>query len=266
MFADPHAATICVMTRPRVFRSPTPQRGPSESQSPTGTYVVQSSQVPNTGAREVVGRTDSLRAPRLKRSVLFLGLLFPLLLGTGIPRVAAAETPFATSISSNHRYLLDQAGYPYMIVGDSAHSLSVDLSTTQMKAYFADRQAHGFNSVLVELICGQYTGNHNKNSGNYATYDGITPFTTNGDISTPNPAYFRRMQTMVRLAENDGITLFLDPADTGQLLRSSSFLAHNGAAKDYNYGRFLGRTFEGFPNIVWESGNDYQKWGRVNDA
>ena len=153
-----------------------------------------------------------------------------------------------------------------MIVGDSAHSLSVDLSTTQMKAYFADRQAHGFNAVLVELICGQYTGNHNKNSANYATYDGLTPFTTNGDISTPNPAYFRRMQTMVRLAENDGITLFLDPADTGQLLRSSSFLAHNGAAKDYNYGRFLGRTFEGFPNIVWESGNDYQKWGRVNDA
>jgi len=187
-------------------------------------------------------------------------------MGTGVSEGAAAATPFATSVSSNHRYLLDQAGDPFMIVGDSAHSMSVDLSPTQMAAYFADRRAHGFNSVLVQLICGVYTGNHNKNSANYATYDGITPFTTNGDISTPNPAYFNRMQTMARLAEKDGITLFLDPADTGQLVKSSQFLAHNGVTKDYNYGRFLGRTFKDFPNIVWESGNDYQKWGPVNDA
>ncbi len=204
--------------------------------------------------------------PKPLRAVLTLGLLLPLLLGIGIPKVAAAERPFATSISSNHRYLLDEAGHPYMIVGDSAHSLAVDLSTTQMGAYFADRRAHGFNAVLVELICGQYTGNHNKNSDNYATYDGITPFTTNGHISTPNRAYFSRMKTMVRLAENYGITLFLDPADTGQLLKSSSFLVDNGAVKDYKYGRFLGRTFKAFPNIVWESGNDYQKWGAANDA
>ena len=167
-------------------------------------------------------------------------------MGTGVSEGAAAATPFATSVSSNHRYLLDQAGDPFMIVGDSAHSMSVDLSPTQMAAYFADRRAHGFNSVLVQLICGVYTGNHNKNSANYATYDGITPFTTNGDISTPNPAYFNRMQTMARLAEKDGITL-LDPADTGQLVKSSQFLAHNGVTKDYNYGRFLGRHFQGLP-------------------
>jgi hypothetical protein len=187
------------------------------------------------------------------------------------PRATTTTTgssayPFATSISSNHRYVVDQDGHPYLIVGDSAHSLSVDLSTAQMNAYFADRQAHGFNSVLVQVICGQYTGNQNSNSANFATFDGITPFTTDGDISTPNPAYFSRMQTMAQLAENHGITLFLDPADTGQLLDNSSFLADNGAAKDYNYGVFLGNTFKNFPNIAWESGNDYQQWGPANNA
>ncbi|MGO8864748.1 MAG: DUF4038 domain-containing protein [Acidimicrobiales bacterium] len=182
------------------------------------------------------------------------------------PTSSAPEFPFATGISSNRRYVVDQYGRPYMIVGDSAHSLSVDMSTTQMNAYFADRQAHGVNSVLVQLICGQYTGNQNANSANFATYDGITPFSTDGDISTPNPAYFSRMQTMVQLAEDHGITLFLDPADTGQLLDSSTFLADNGATSDYDYGVFLGNTFKSFPNIVWESGNDYQQYDAANDA
>jgi hypothetical protein len=71
---------------------------------------------------------------------------------------------------------------------------------------------------------------------------------------------------MAQLAENHGITLFLDPADTGQLLDSSSFLADNGATKDYNYGVFLGNTFKSFPNIAWQSGNDYGAWGPTNDA
>jgi hypothetical protein len=183
------------------------------------------------------------------------------LLGNG----STSGFSFATSVSGNHRYLLDQHGHPYLIVGDSAHSLSINLSTTEMNAYFADRQAHGFDSVLVQLICGQYTGNRNANSANFATFDGITPFTTDGDISTPNPAYFSRMQAMAQLAENHGITLFLDPADTGQLLDNSSFLADNGANKDYNYGVFLGNTFKSFPNIVWQSGNDYQQWDATTD-
>ena len=179
---------------------------------------------------------------------------------------SASNFPFATSISSNHRYVVDQYGHPYMIVGDSAHSLAVNLSTTEMNAYFADRQAHGFNAVLVQLISGDYTGNQSANSANFATYDGITPFSTNGDISTPNPAYFARMATMVQLAENHGITVILDPADTGQLLDSSTFLADNGQAKDYAYGVFLGNTFKSFPNVAWESGNDYEQYGPANNA
>ena len=69
--------------------------------------------------------------------------------------------PFATSVSKNHRYLVDQYGHPYLIVGDSAHTLSVYESTSEMNAYFADRQAHGFNAVLVQLIVGPYIDSNN---------------------------------------------------------------------------------------------------------
>ena len=96
-----------------------------------------------------------------------------------------------------------------MVIGDSAHTLSVYESLAQMDAYFADRQAHGINTVLVELLVDSYISTANNNYQNYATYDGITPFTTDGDIATPNPAYWSRMQTMAQLAENHGITLDL---------------------------------------------------------
>ena len=222
-------------------------------------------------AKEPRGRKTSGRALRIA-TVLCVVLVAPILsarasAGLAKKRVASGP-PFATtSVSSNHRYLLDQYGHPYMIVGDSAHTLSVYESTSEMNAYFANREAHGFNAVLVQLIVGKYIDANNlRNSTNFATYDGITPFTVAGDISKPNPVYFDRIQTMVRLAERHGITLFLDPADTGQLLDSSSFLADNGATKDFDYGVFLGKTFKKFPNIVWSSGNDYQQWGPKNDA
>jgi hypothetical protein len=199
--------------------------------------------------------------------VLLTAVVVAVWSGAGSARTHRLGPAFATSVSHNHRYLLDQYGRPYMIVGDSAHTLSVYESTSQMNAYFANRHSHGFNAVLVQLIVGPYIDSTNvANSANFATYDGVTPFTTNGDIATPNPAYFHRMQTMARLAESHGITLFLDPADTAQLVESSNFLTDNGTTKDYDYGVFLGKTFKRFPNIVWSSGNDYQHWGPANDA
>ena len=36
-----------------------------------------------------------------------------------------------------------------------------------------------------------------------------------GDLASPNPDYFARMDTMVEIAARHGITLLLDPAETG---------------------------------------------------
>ena len=72
----------------------------------------------------------------------------------------------------------------------------VDLSETQAEHFFANREAAGFNSVWVNLLCNQYTGGR----ANGTTYDGIAPFTSAGNLATPNPAYFRRVDAMIRLA------------------------------------------------------------------
>ena len=72
-----------------------------------------------------------------------------------------AVTPgfsFVKGVSSNHRYLLDQTGHPYMVVGDAPQALAANVSEADMDKYFADRQAHGINATWINLLCATYTG------------------------------------------------------------------------------------------------------------
>jgi len=171
---------------------------------------------------------------------------------------AQAKPSLPLKASSNHRYLVDQKNVPFLILGDSPHSLLVNLSAPQMANYMADRQAHGFNAILVQVLSDSYTGGYS----NGTTFDGIAPFTTGSspssyDLSTPNPAYFRRLDELVSIAASHNLVVFLDPIDTGGWLVT---LENTTANKAFNYGAFLGGRYKNAPNIVWESGNDFQEW------
>jgi hypothetical protein len=120
-----------------------------------------------------------------------------------------------------------------------------------MDYFFTNRQRYGFNALWINLLCGPYTGGR----PDYSTYDGIGPFNTPGDLSTPNPDYFTRMDAMVNLAAAHGLTLLVDPAETGSF---ADVLKSNGVAKDFAYGAFLGARYRDVLNIIWLSGNDYQ--------
>jgi hypothetical protein len=178
------------------------------------------------------------------------------------PKVVALVPPhaFPLHVSKNGRYLVDRRGAPFMIVGDSPQSLIANLSLKDAAAYIADRKAAGFDALWVNLLCKRYTGCRSDGT----TYDGIAPFTREDDLSTPNPAYYDRAAAIVRLAQQAGIAVFLDPIETGGWL---DVLRSNGAARDAAYGRFVGRRFRSFHNIVWLSGNDFQSWrNRRDDA
>ena len=145
-----------------------------------------------------------------------------------------------------------------MIIGDSPQALIGKLSVADAAAYIADRKAAGFNTLWVNLLCTKYTGC----AADGTTSDGIKPFTTPGDLATPNPAYFARADAIIRLAAKAGMTVFLDPIETGGWL---GVLRTNGVAKDRAYGRFLGARYKRFANIVWFNGNDLQTWRDLAD-
>jgi chitodextrinase len=170
---------------------------------------------------------------------------------------------FPAGMSANHRYLVDQSGSPYLMVGDSPQSAIGNLSVSEADRYFADRAAHGFNAVWINLLCNSYTGCN----ANGTTADGIKPFTTgtspsNYDLSTPNATYFARADAIINSAAAHGITVVLDPIETGGWLAT---MQSNGATKDTNFGKYLGNRYKTFPNIIWMSGNDFQSWRTASD-
>jgi len=165
---------------------------------------------------------------------------------------------FPLKIGPTGRYLVDRRGAPFLIVGDSPQALIGNLTESDAESYFADRRAHGFNTVWINLLCNSYTACRDDGS----TYDGITPFRVPGDLSTPNARYFQRADAMIRLAARSGLAVFLDPIETGGWL---DVLLANGRKKAYEYGRYLGSRYKRFPNIVWMSGNDFQTWTHPSD-
>ena len=167
--------------------------------------------------------------------------------------IVSNTAAYPLKASGNGRYLVDQNNLPFLLAGDSPQALIGDLSEDQADSYLADRQARGFNGLWINLLCDSYTGCNSDGT----TYDGIAPFTTAGDLSTPNPLYFQRADYMINLAAKHGLAVFLDPVETGGWL---SVLENNGLAAAYQYGQFLGNRYKSFPNIVWMSGNDFQTW------
>ena len=176
------------------------------------------------------------------------------------PRAATAAA-YPLKKSANGRYVVDQNDTPFLIIGDTAWSLMVNISEADAATYFANRQAAGFNVVMMNLICGTYTAGRSDSS----TYDGITPFTgfnagkNTYDLTTPRDTYFEHVDRIINLAAAYGITIFLDPLDTGSYYRpeGTPTMQDNGAAKCRVYGQDLGKRYKNFPNIVWQHGNDY---------
>lgn len=202
-----------------------------------------------------VGRRVGRRLPALF-FVFALGALT--VIGSAISARSSTESRTSGSalplkIGPTHRYLVDRHGRPFLIVGDSPQSMIVNLSLRDAKAYIADRKSFGFNSLWVNLLCDKY----NAGRADGSTYDHIKPFLRPNDLSTPNPQYFARVDSMLRLANLYGMVVFLDPIETGGWLGT---LQTNGARKAYAYGRYLGKRYASFPNIVWMSGNDFQDW------
>jgi len=177
---------------------------------------------------------------------------------TSLPAAATRPFEYPLKVSPNRRYLVDQRNRPFLITGDSPQALIGNLSLEDARAFVADRKAAGFNSLLVDLLCAKYTGCREDGT----TYDGIKPFTSPGDLSTPNPAYFARADAMIRLMTKAGIVVFLDPIETGGWL---DVLRKNGVARAYAYGRFVGRRYRHVPNLIWWSGNDFQTWRKASD-
>ena len=166
---------------------------------------------------------------------------------------------FPVKVAEGGRYLVDRNGTPFLIAGESPQALMVNLSEKDAELFFANRHSHGFNTVWINLLCGGNVGGRADGS----TYDGLVPFKTADDLTTPNEAYFARCDRMIRLAHKHGMLVFLDPCETIDHLKT---MLKNGPEKCRQFGRYLGSRYKDFDNLLWMNGNDFQTWKNRDHA
>jgi hypothetical protein len=167
-----------------------------------------------------------------------------------LTRPAREGPPFATSVSANGRYFLDQYGRPLLLKGDSPWALMTRLSPEQARLWFDDRQRHGVNAAIVSLLGAVANG---APSDDGATFDGLTPF-VDGDVLNWREPYWQRVTAYLRLAADHGITVLLYPIDGWTIDRS---FVPRSVEQCRRYGGMVAQRFGDLPNIIWMSGGDY---------
>jgi len=70
----------------------------------------------------------------------------------------AAGTPaYPLHPSGDGRYVVDSNNVPFLIIGDSPHSILANLNNPDATTYLTDRGQRGFNALWIELLCDSYT-------------------------------------------------------------------------------------------------------------
>jgi len=165
--------------------------------------------------------------------------------------VLADGPAYPLKVSANGRYLVDQRGVPFLVQGDAPWSLIVGLTREEATQYLEARRAKGFNTLLVNLIEHKFKGPGNRY--------GEGPFTRPGDFLAPNEKYFAHADWVIRKAGEMGMQILLAPMYLGYKGSDEGWIEEalaNGPGRCREYGRYLGRRYRDFPNILWVMGGD----------
>ena len=196
----------------------------------------------------------------------------------GAERAAA----FPLTVEPGKRYLVDAAGKPFLIHGDTAWSLIAQLTREEVDLYLDDRRARAFNTILVSLIEHRFATNPPANAYDeqpfnghpfelVAALDDLLPFrrlaeygtriaTRFVDYGVPNEEYFDHVDWVLRRAEEKGFLVLLTPSYLGFGGGGEGWyeaMVANGPERLRAYGRYLGRRYRDFPNVLWVHGGDY---------
>jgi hypothetical protein len=180
---------------------------------------------------------------------------------TGEAQTRRDQTPYPLSVAPDRHHVLDASGSPFLLVGDAAWSILVALTPEEALRYLDDRASRGFNTIKVNLLEYYFAPDAPRNRA------GEPPFSTPGDFSTMNPAYFDHARWVLERAAERGLLALLYPCYLGY--RDAGWpgpkawnegwfgeVIQNGFDRCRAYGRFVGERFGDLDNLLWVMGGD----------
>ncbi|MEQ1800976.1 MAG: DUF4038 domain-containing protein [Gammaproteobacteria bacterium] len=167
---------------------------------------------------------------------------------------SSAPSRFPLRVEPGKRYLVDAAGQPFLMQGDSSWLLITNLTREEVVTYLDDRLAKGFNTLIIELI------ERNKSVNQPANIYGDFPFTAGGEFSPTVEAYFSHAEYVIAQARQRGMLVLLTPSYMGYAGRETGWYPAMGRAGTTvlrDYGRYVANRFRAYDNILWVHGGDY---------
>lgn len=167
----------------------------------------------------------------------------------------SSNVRFPLRLEAGKRYLVDAAGLPFLLHGDTAWSIVGQLTDAQIEQYLDDRRARGFTAVLFNAPERFYT----NQKPNYNNVDGIAPFASMGNFASPDARYWARVDRVVQGAKSRGMVCIINPAYLGYEV--DGWLAEISVASDESlqaYGAWLARRYT-HGNIIWCLGGDHDQ-------
>ena len=142
-------------------------------------------------------------------------------------------------VSDNKRFLITEKGEPFFWLGDTAWMLRT-IPPAEADRYMSNRVQHRFNVIQVQ--CGF----------NVTDYAGNRPFFVD-NTDTPNEAFWRNIDTIVRKAEDRWLYIALVPMwgeEYGKAFGSD-------LQKAYRFGQWIGKRYAAHSHVLWIISGEY---------
>jgi len=154
-------------------------------------------------------------------------------------------------VSENNRYLQFENGDPFFWLGDTGWLLFQRLNREQVKQYFANRKAKGFNVVQC-IFLQNFTHVNAYGDSAYSNFDITKPIITPGN--EPNDSaqydYWNHVSYIIDVAAENGIYIAI--TTTWRDLHKQ--VKNLDRAKSEIFADHLANYFKDKPNIIWVNG------------
>lgn len=171
------------------------------------------------------------------------------------PDAAAIPPQFPLRREQGKRHLVDSAGRPFFLHGDTCWSIVAELTREDADVYLRDRAARGVNAILTSTLVRYHARNAPRNAA------GAHPFRSGAlDFAEPNEAYFAQVDWVFDRAAALGMAVLTAPANFGFGGGQGGFyqeLRAVGPERVRAYARYVGARYAGRDNILWVMAGDY---------